>query len=394
MSRICALFFGLLFINAACAAPAILRNGLIVSNGLEVASGTLTVGGVPVLTESAPLSAGVVGTNELDAEVRDMLVDASTNSAAWRDLTNRVLAVESVSSAAGATGMAAFALAAAAYPANNPSGYLTRVNYSDATGMVQVVGTGSTGLLFVSSSPGAGFFGQMSSSGYTGTWSGAYGGEQRGFFSGATILGAPGARQIGQFSIGATRTAAVMAAGAEQRGFFATCNPTISPTAAGSSQVGSFNNPAGLSIGTAAHGAQQFGNLNSPNWASNNAQGAVQIMANGGNYLTPLGSIGSLLVGPGTAGPPYSVTAAGGFYGDGGGLTGVNARTVGNYLPTDFLLASTIPGILRQVTITPPTPTSPGTNGTWIATNGFFYLCSTNGWGNGTNWNRVAFAPW
>jgi len=171
----------------------------------------------------------------------------------------------------------------------------------------------------------------------------AWGASQSGWNNAGTMtigISARGASQRG-VNVG-TQTIGQNASGASQSGHNASVQ-TIGESAFGASQLGF--NYGSQTIGDYAYGAQQFGWLDQDASAANNGVGAVQLLdlTEGQNALTTSGGKSSLLLGAGTASNRYaivagdgqeshgdgSITAGGGFYGDGSGLTGITAAQVG-----------------------------------------------------------------
>jgi hypothetical protein len=147
--------------------------------------------------------------------------------------------------------------------------------------------------------------------------------------------------QYGQNS--GTQTIGSSASGANQFGLnFIFGKLLIGRNAHGASQCGA--NEGTMEIGEDAFGASQKGHVQGS--ATNNAAGAMQLLAltAGQHALTTSGGAGSILLGAGVASNRYSIvagdggeshgdgsiTATGGFFGDGSGLTGLSSGISSN----------------------------------------------------------------
>ena len=170
------------------------------------------------------------------------------------------------------------------------------------------------------------------------------GASQNGFNNGTMTIGisAFGASQNGRNEASGTLVISNAAYGASQNGYN---NGTmiIGIAAYGASQNG--RNEAGgtLVIGNAAYGASQWGHV-AVATATNNAVGAMQLLAltNNQSALTTADGAGSILLGAGTASNRYaivagdgqvsyangSITAGGGFFGVGSGITSLNGANI------------------------------------------------------------------
>jgi len=81
------------------------------------------------------------------------------------------------------------------------------------------------------------------------------------------------------------------------------------------------------------------------------------------------------------------------FSGDGANVSNVNAVRVGGYLPTDFALVTSLTNYLRPVAL-PAASTSSVTPNTYTITNGYLYLHNPNILGTGTNSARIQLQGW